>query len=69
MSNGIVSVRCDLRRAAQILEHVLGFRRSSAFAQEVIRSAQGTYLSATQLAAKARHDYGCIHNNARRTES
>src|SRR6266481_1228515 len=40
----VVGVRCNLRRAAQILEHVLGFRGSRAFTQEVIRGAQGTYL-------------------------
>ena len=39
----VVSVRRNLRRAAQILEHVLGFRRSRAFTQEVIRDAQGAY--------------------------
>jgi hypothetical protein len=40
----VVSVRCNLRCAAQILEHVLGFRRSGAFTQEIIRGAQGAYL-------------------------
>jgi hypothetical protein len=40
----VVSVRCNLRCAAQILEHVLGFRRSRAFTQEIIRGAQGAYL-------------------------
>src|ERR1700679_2933727 len=40
----VISARCNPRRAAQILEHVLGFRRSSTFPQKVIRCAQGTYL-------------------------
>ena len=33
-----------------ILEHFLGFRRFRAFTQEVIRSAQGAYLSAAAAA-------------------
>jgi hypothetical protein len=41
----VVGIRCNLRCAAQMLEQVLGFRRSRAFAQEVIRDAQGACLS------------------------
>jgi hypothetical protein len=40
----VVSVRCNFRCAAQVLEHVLGFRRSRAFTKKIIRDAQGPYL-------------------------
>src|SRR5580700_6605952 len=40
----VVSVRCNFRCAAQVLEHVLGFRGSRALTKKIIRGAQGTYL-------------------------
>src|SRR3984885_7164146 len=40
----VVRIRCNLRCAAQILEHVLRLPGSRAFTQEVIRSAQGAYF-------------------------